>query len=174
MTTYERIKENKLTAIMGVKMASKILGITQVNVDFFEGSTFTKNGGASIFSPEKYLITFNLDWISNAEMTEVLSIAFHETRHAYQKLNTDFHPGLKYTEKKETVDSWRKDFLSYKNPGVEMASDYLRQSIEIDAIAFSHYLLNELFHSQTLIPDEIKEEVDSIIKGYQYIIPNER
>ncbi|MBU0996967.1 MAG: hypothetical protein KKE16_02865 [Firmicutes bacterium] len=174
MTSINKIEENKMTAKLGVKMASTILGITQVNIDFIDGVGFRNTGSSSVFSPQKYKISFNLDWLRQSEMLEVLATSFHETRHAYQKLHTDFHPGLKYSEKKETVDSWRTDFLSYQKPGMELKSDYLLQSIEIDAIAFSHYLLKELFKTSTLIPSEVKEEVESMIKEYHYIIPKER
>lgn len=42
---------------------------------------------------------------------------------------------------------------------------FLEQDIEIDAIAFAHYMTDKLFHHKSYIPDSIKLKVlDSVDK----------
>lgn len=43
--------------------------------------------------------------------------------------------------------------------------EYLKQEIEIDAIAFAHYQMNELFNIKSFIPTNIKKEVNEIVKS---------
>jgi len=40
---------------------------------------------------------------------------------------------------------------------------YLKQKIEIDAIAFAHYQMKKLFEVKTVIPDIIKDKVEITI-----------
>ena len=81
---------------------------------------------------------------------------FHETRHAYQ------HHSIKkgINESKATLEQWKNEFESYNNPSGENEPlsdiDYLKQSIEIDAIRFAHIQMKDLFDVKTVIPEPIK------------------
>ena len=82
---------------------------------------------------------------------------FHETRHAYQyhciKTNS--------IEDEETIKIWKSEFEGYNKPSNTSDSkndkSYLKQAIEIDAIAFAYYQMKELFNVEVKIPEEIKE-----------------
>lgn len=39
-------------------------------------------------------------------------------------------------------------------------SDYLKQEIKVDAIAFAHWLVKKEFNVETVIPDLVKFEVE--------------
>jgi hypothetical protein len=43
--------------------------------------------------------------------------------------------------------------------------EYLRQKIEIDAIAFAHFQMKKIYNVKSFIPTIIKEEVHEIIKS---------
>ena len=88
---------------------------------------------------------------------------FHETRHAYQyhciKTNS--------IEDEETIKIWKREFEGYNKPSGKNTptddSPYLKQAIEIDAIAFAYQQMKELFDVVVRIPDEIKSQVENRI-----------
>lgn len=57
---------------------------------------------------------------------------------------------------------------NYERPSgvLDNDDDYLKQDIEIDAIAFAHYQMNKLFEVKTVIPDIIKDKVESTILSF--------
>ena len=84
---------------------------------------------------------------------------FHETRHAYQ------HHCIKTNsiEDEETIKIWKREFEGYNKPSNTNDSkndeSYLKQAIEIDAIAFAYRQMKELFDVDVKIPDEIRLQV---------------
>lgn len=88
---------------------------------------------------------------------------FHETRHAYQyhciKTNS--------IEEEETIKIWKSEFEGYNKPSNTNDSKndevYLKQAIEIDAIAFANHQIKELFDIEVKIPDEIRSQVQKRI-----------
>ncbi len=122
-----------------VAIASKLLGIRKVDVEFVDSEFLKRKTITSMYLPDHDLILFNQDWLSVAKFEEVILTAFHETRHAYQKAQIDGIPYLKQKENPETIAKWKQEFDAYYRPSDEYQDDpeYLEQVIEKDAISFS-------------------------------------
>lgn len=148
---------NYEVSINGVKIVAKILNIPEPQISFFdpkEGSN-TEITGMYLFESDE--IIFNEVWIEKSPWIEVIVTAFHETRHAYQR----YCIRNRTMESKDTLDKWEYETLNYirptgKNNEVD-DHDYLNQSIEIDAIGFTHHKINEFFGVKTIIPNSIKD-----------------
>lgn len=128
----------------------------------------TEKGINSIFLKERYIIAFNEEWIEQANPMEIQVTCFHETRHAFQwKLITGEYKGESNIDSK-TIQIWKEEMNSYNSPTKKdiPEEEYLRQKIEIDAIAFAHLQMNELFEINTIIPDLIKDEVTKLLNNY--------
>lgn len=69
----------------------------------------------------------------------------------------------KINEDKSIIDKWKIDFDNPKQNELTRY-EYLNRPTEIDAIAFSSYLADELLNVKQVIPDEIKEKVNVRIK----------
>ena len=133
------------TALLSVQETSKILNITPPKVYFASGNDFPNPEISSIYRHKDNEIIFNEDWINRSNELEVLVTPFHESRHAYQYLCIK-------TKSREDIDSikvWEKELNLYTIPSgkntLKSQVDYLKQSKEIDAIAFSHNKMKELF-----------------------------
>jgi len=166
---YQKIK----TALIGIQAASKILNITPPKVYFASDSDFPNTEISSIYRHKNNEIIFNEDWINRSNELEILVTAFHETRHAYQ-----YHCiKTKSREDIETINVWEKEFNQYTSPSGKNTPksdiDYLKQSIEIDAIAFAYHQMKEIFDVEVKIHKEIKELVESRMKLYQKLINGE-
>jgi hypothetical protein len=77
-------------------------------------------------------------------------------RHAYQ----GYCIRTQSREPKSTLDKWEYETLNYimpsgKNNEIDDES-YLKQEIEIDAIAFAHKLMLEHFELKTVVPKVIQ------------------
>ncbi|MFA5283910.1 MAG: hypothetical protein WC366_05350 [Bacilli bacterium] len=129
-----------------VAIASKLLGMQKVDVEFVDSEFLKGKTITSMYLPNHDLILFNQDWLSVAKLDEVILTAFHETRHAYQKAQIDGIPNLKQKENPETIAKWKHEFEEYYRPNDEYVDDpaYLEQEIEKDAIAFSQMCLQKL------------------------------
>ena len=86
-------------------------------------------------------------------------------RHAYQ----GYCISTQSRESQSTLDKWEYETLNYIMPsGKNNEIDdelYLKQEIEIDAIAFAHKMMLEHFELRTVIPISIKDKV-TIKLGY--------
>ena len=145
-------------AVSAVNKCSQLLNITPPEVYFASGSDFPNPEISSIYRHKDNEIIFNEDWINRSNELEILVTAFHETRHAYQ-----YHCiKTKSREDIETINVWEKEFNQYTSPSGKNTPksdiDYLKQSIEIDAIAFAYYQMKELFDVEVKIPEEIKPQ----------------
>jgi len=150
---------NAEAAIIGVKIASKILEIPEPSVYFIESKNLPNKEITGLFIGKDYEIIFNEEWVIKSPQIEVFITCFHEARHAYQLHS--IKNGI--NESKEVLKQWEADFNSYSNPSGKNEPladiDYLKQSIEIDAIRFAHIQIKELFGVKTVIPEIIKEEI---------------
>jgi len=159
--------DNYEVAINGMTLAARILGIETPDVQFFYNEDLTKKGINSIFLKERYIIAFNEEWIEQANPMEIQVTCFHETRHAFQwKLIAREYQGVSNIDSK-TILIWKEEMNSYNSPTKKdiPEEEYLRQKIEIDAIAFAHIQMKKTYNVKSLIPTIIKEEVHEIINS---------
>lgn len=142
---------------IGVQAASKILQIKEPNIYFNKSTDFSNPNISSFYHKSTHSIVFNEDWASQVDELEIIVTCFHETRHAYQ-----YHCVITNSiEDEETIKIWKREFEGYKKPSntndAKNDESYLKQAIEIDAIAFAYYQMKELFNVEVKIPEEIKE-----------------
>lgn len=146
-------------AITGVKMACKILEIPEPKIYFIDDELMNSKKISALFRRNEYEIFFNEKLLIKAEWIEVIVTAFHESRHAYQWYSIENDKN----EAPETLKKWKSEFEGYttisgkNNPLSDI--DYLKQDIEIDAIRFCHFKINELFGVKTIIPNEINKDI---------------
>jgi len=154
----------KRKAIDSVELASKILGLSEILVEFKPEGAFLNSEINAIFDYKYYIIYFNEAWLSKASVGEIMVTALHETRHAYQRANIDFPEFFVGRESIETIKQWKKDFENYKpSKSAEVDIEYLTQTIEIDAIAFAHKIIKKLLNVNSIIPDTIRNQVNDRI-----------
>ena len=153
--------DNYEVAINGTTLAARILGIETPDVQFFYNKDLTIKGINSIFLKERYIIAFNEEWIEQANPMEIQVTCFHETRHAFQwkLINGEYQASNNVDSK--TVEIWKNEMSNYNSPTKKdiPEEEYLRQEIEIDAIAFAHYHLKKLYNVKSIIPECIANEV---------------
>jgi len=153
--------DNYEVAINGTTLAARILGIETPDVQFFYNQDMTEKGINSIFLKERYIIAINEEWIEQAKPMEIQVTCFHETRHAFQcKLITGEYQGESNIDSK-TIQIWKEEMNSYNSPTKKdiPEEEYLRQKIEIDAIAFAHFHIKKLYNVKSIIPECITNEV---------------
>lgn len=151
--------DNYEVAILGTSLASEILGIETPDVQFFYNQYLTKKGINSIFLKDKYIIAFNEDWIEQANQLEIYATCFHESRHAFQwKVINSEYSGTEVIDS-ITIQKWKDEMNNYNTPTKKdiPEEEYLKQAIEIDAIAFAHKMMLELFGVKTLVTKCIKD-----------------
>jgi len=134
-------------------------------VQFFYNQNYSKRGINSVFLKEKYIIAFNEEWIEQASLLEIQITCFHETRHAFQWKCINGECLEDKAVDPEIVDIWKSEMYNYNQPTSKDIPEefYLKQKIEIDAIAFAHYQMKKLFEVKTVIPDIIKDKVEITI-----------
>ena len=152
-------------AINGVNIAATILNIPVPHYSFFDPSEISNKEITGMYVFESDEILFNDEWVTNSPWIEVIITAFHETRHAYQ----GFCIKNRLNESKETLDKWEYESLNYISPtgrnNEEDDHDYLKQSIEIDAIGFTHHTIDNFFGVKTVIPYSIKDIALNYLKN---------
>lgn len=150
-------------AVMGVQSASKILNVNQPEVYFASGCNFPNTQISSIYRYKDNEIIFNEDWINRSNALEIMITTLHETRHAYQKYCIE----TESREDETTLEVWEKEFKEYNLPtsqGESKDAFYLKQSIEIDAIAFARYQMKNIYGIDSYIPNVIKNDVEEYIR----------
>ena len=160
--------DNYEVAINGTTLAARILGIETPDVQFFYNQDMTEKGINSIFLKERNIIAFNEEWIEQANPMEIQVTCFHETRHAFQWKLIQGEYQDKSNIDSTTIQIWKEEMSNYNSPTKKdiPEEEYLRQKIEIDAIAFAHFQMNELFEINTIIPNLIKDEVLKLLNNY--------
>lgn len=110
-----------------------------------------------------YTLYINEQWASTVNVLEVFITVAHEFRHRYQHLQVEYSRTNKelLLEHEDTISIWEFEKNNYIMPiGIEVLDNlYLSQQIEIDAIAFSYFLLEMCFKEKQLIPLSIKDNV---------------
>ncbi|MBU1145278.1 MAG: hypothetical protein KJ971_05425 [Firmicutes bacterium] len=155
------------TAKMSVLIASKFLNLSEIKVELSDLKKLHIKSVNSAYLDSNNTIYFHLDWLKNASNAEITLIAFHEVRHVYQKQMIDSNNQTDNKESPEVIHKWKHEFENYNRPTESfLSSDYLSQSIEIDAIAFSHFLMRDMFRTESIIPLEIKQAVINKIKEF--------
>jgi len=160
--------DNFELAMVGVKIASKILHINAPEVRFFIDVKADDRSINAVFNPDLYVIGFNENWLNTVENNlEVMVTCFHETRHAFQYnvISESYKGKLNISE--HIVKQWNQEFKSYHSGSGIPSKDckYLVQDIEIDAIAFAHKMMLKHFEVKTIIPDSIKDVVNKKLQG---------
>ena len=163
--------DNYEVAINGTTLAARILDIETPDVQFFYNQDMTEKGINSIFLKERYIIAFNEEWIEQANPIEIQVTCFHETRHAFQwKLITGEYRGESSIDSK-TIQIWKEEMSNYNSPTKKdiPEEEYLRQKIEIDAIAFAHFHIKKLCNAKSIIPECITNEVALKLDYFQEV-----
>lgn len=150
---------NKKVMCSGFQIVSKMLDFPIPESYIIKEDKLPNKEITGIYSFKDNEIIFNEDWIYRSEWVEVIITAFHEMRHAYQ----GYCIRTRTRESKETLEIWEGEFQNYVMPsGKNNEIDditYLKQDIEIDAIAFTHQYMNQIFKVKTIIPTQIKQNV---------------
>ncbi|NWH10173.1 SprT-like domain-containing protein [Acholeplasma laidlawii] len=154
---------------IGTQIVSKILDFPIPELYIIEQSKLPNKEITGIYSFGENEIIFNEEWVNRSQWIEVIITVFHEMRHAYQ----GYCIRTKNRESAETIKAWESEINCYimpsgKNNGIDDKS-YLTQEIEIDAIAFAHWIVKKEFDLKTVIPDLIKKKVNEKIKTFEII-----
>ena len=134
-----------------VNRCGVILNIPKPDVELHK---FESDEISAMFIPSSYSIMVKKLWMESANVVEIFIIICHEMRHAYQYMQINCQDGL--GESQEIIARWKAEFDHYYSPKDER---FLAQEIEIDAIAFAHYMTLEVFNEEKVIPIEIVERV---------------
>ena len=151
-------------AINGTKFAAQILGIETPDVQFFYNKDLTNKGINSIFLKDEYIIAFNEEWIEQANPMEIQVTCFHESRHAFQwKVITGEYSGNEVITP-ITIQKWKNEMSNYNQPTKNdiPEEEYLKQDVEIDAIAFAYFQMDKQFNVKGFIPASIINKVNHI------------
>lgn len=157
--------DNEKVIYGGVQIVTKILNFPTPELYLIEESNLPNKEITGIYSFKSNEIIFNENWINRSEWVEVLITVFHEMRHAYQV----YCVRTKSRESAEVLKAWEDEINGYIMPsGNNNEIDdrsYLTQVIEIDAIAFAHWLVKKELNLKTVIPKVIRNKVaDRIVQ----------
>jgi|LSQX01.1.fsa_nt_gb hypothetical protein len=143
----------------GVRIVSELLNFPTPELYIIEETKLPNKEITAIYSFKNNEIIFNEDWINRSEWIEVLITVFHEMRHAYQ----GYCVRTKTRESAETLKLWEDEINGYTMPSGNNNEvddqNYLTQAIEVDAIAFAHWIVKKELDLKTIIPEVIKEKV---------------
>ena len=134
-----------------VNRCGVILKIPKPNLKLHE---FDSDEVSAMFIRSTYSIVANGVWLESANVIELFITICHEMRHAYQYFQVNNLIVTK--ENEEMLQKWKEEFDNYCYPQDER---FLEQEIEIDAIAFAHFMTLKYLGERTVIPDNIKKKV---------------
>lgn len=134
-----------------VNRCGVILNIPKPNVELHK---FDNGEISAIFILSTYTILVNTLWLDSANPIEIFITICHEIRHAYQFYRVNNPIAAK--ENEEILQKKKEEFDNYCYPQDER---FLEQEIEIDAIAFAHFMTLKYLGERTVIPESIKEKV---------------
>jgi len=159
--------DNFDVVISAVRIVEKLLNFPAPELFIIEQNQLPNSEITGMYKFDDNEIMFNEDWVLRSDWTEVIITAFHEMRHAYQ----GYCIRTQSRESQETLKQWEYETLNYIMPsGNNNEIDdesYLKQEIEIDAIAFAHKMMLEHFGLKTIIPNSIKVAISGKILGGQ-------
>jgi hypothetical protein len=147
--------------ISAVRIVEKLLNFPAPELFIIEQNQLRNSEITGMYKFDDNEIIFNEDWVLRSDWTEVIITAFHEMRHAYQ----GYCIRTQSRESQETLKQWEYETLNYimpsgKNNEIDDES-YLKQEIEVDAIAFAHKMMLDHFALKTLIPRSIYKNVQN-------------
>lgn len=118
----------------------------------------------AVFLKESYTIVVNEDWLEKAGIAEFTATILHETRHAYQCAQVDFYDDMKYQEPINKVKQWKFELENYIPTSGDEHNDmnYMKQSIEIDAVAFEMKMMKDLLDIDLTPYSSIADDVAKI------------
>lgn len=150
-----------------VQLVLEILNFPTPELYLIEESKLPNKEITAIYSFKNNEIIFNENWINRSEWIEVMITVLHEMRHAYQ----GYCVRTKTREDAETLKRWENELNSYTMPSgknnIIDDKNYLMQEIEIDAIAFAHWIIKKELDISTVIPDIISKEVKQKIEAFE-------
>lgn len=126
--------------------AMEMLWLEEILLEFKSVEFFITQNSDAVFLKESYTIVLNEDWLEEVGIAEFTATILHETRHAYQCAQVEFYDSMKYQESKEIVAQWKLDLNNYVPTSGDEHNDimYMKQSIEIDAVAFEMKMMKDL------------------------------
>ena len=144
----------------------------------FSKESFPHRQAAARVTNEYYQVEINIDWYLNEvdHHFEVLVVAYHESRHAYQIHQVGkYLQNLPTDEPKHIIQRWDEE-LKNSRPfiGINM-DDYLIQHIEVDAMAFSYLVMDDLYGARVKLEggsrDPVLKRVEELRqRGHRYSI----
>lgn len=169
------LKYNMKVAKNAVALVSRIYEFDDaILVEFDKGARFP-NKEVTAITTNDFRIIYNIDRLRVAPDYEVYITSFHEMRHIYQRCCIEFGKSYKQlTESKQRIQQWKNESNHYYVSEIIDDEKYLKQDIELDAIAFSYYMMNLVFDSKMILPDSVKKEVLIRVKEIKNKLSNNR
>lgn len=123
-------------ALFGVEYATNQLGIPMVDVKFETKSSFKTMNDSAIYTMTNNSITFNSDWVDNADIMDILKCSFFNTHLAYQYSYISNMSQLK--QEPEVLRLWAYEVHMYNNHKHKSISDSVVMN---EALKFAQNLL---------------------------------
>lgn len=123
-----------------------------------------RNPAYAITYPDKNLIQVDLDKFDNN--TKVYIVLAHEIRHIYQYVALYVDDELREDLTKEELTQWDKEANHYQNSS---DPNYINQSIEIDAVAFSYIVCLVIFKIEVTSncnKKDLKQRINILMEDY--------
>lgn len=147
-----------------LNFAMRMLWLEEILLDFRPVEFFRTQNCDAIFLKESYTIVINEDWLEKVGVADFTATILHETRHAYQCAQVEFYDDMIYQEPKEKVAQWKLELENYVPTSGDEHNDmlYMKQSIEIDAVAFEMKMMKDLLNIDLTPHDMISGDVSRV------------
>lgn len=153
------LKINMRIAKKAVSLVSKIYEFDDSILVEFDNETKFPNKKVTALATSDFRVIYNIDRLRVAPDYEIYITSFHEMRHIYQRCCIEFGKSYKQLkESKKRIKQWKYESDHYYVSEIIDDEKYLKQDIELDAIAFSYYMMKLVFDSKMLLPESIKKE----------------
>lgn len=161
----------KMMCLKVLDYAMKSLWLDEIILEFRPNGFFKSQNSDAVFLKGSYTIVINEDWLEEVGVVEFTATILHETRHAYQCAQVDFYDYMQYQEPKEKIRQWKLELQNYVPTSGDEHNDlfYMKQSVEIDAVAFEMKMMKDLLDIDLTPHKMIAEDVSKI-----NIVINER
>ena len=158
------LNSKKMMCKKVLNYAMKSLWLEEILLEFKPVDFFRTQNSDAVFLKKSYTIVINEDWLEEVGIAEFTATLFHETRHAYQCAQVDFYDYMEYQEPKEKVRQWKLELDNYvPTSGVEHNDIYyMKQSVEIDAVAFEIKMMKDLLDIDITPHKMIADDVSKI------------
>ena len=126
-------------ALFGVEYATNQLGIPMVDVKFETKSSFKTMNDSAIYTMTNNSITFNSDWVDNANIMDILKCSFFNAHLAYQYNYVSNMSQLK--QEPGVLRLWAYEVHMYNNHKHKSTSDSVVMN---EASKFAQELLDKV------------------------------